>query len=212
VGPGRARYAVLTAWMLKPVSTKVLAMADDHRTASHVQGDPDHAGLRLVQVDYEALLCELDELRATHRADLERRLRDARDFGSPADNDDVLAALEEAAVEGSRISQLEEVVRSAVVIDEPEYDERAGLGCIVDVLDDEGRAAQYRLVGRRGAGAAPNDVSLASPVGKALVGARLGDLLRVLLPSARERTLRVMAVMPPVLHDAPVLVRETKAA
>jgi transcription elongation factor GreA len=189
-------------------------MADDHRSASHLhlQSDPDHTGVRLVQADYDALLFELDELRTTHRADLERRLRDARDFGSPADNDDVLTALEEAAIERSRIAQLEEVVRSAVVIDEPELDDRAGLGCVVHVLDEEGRASQHRLVGRRGAGAAPNDVSLASPVGKALVGARPGDLLRVLLPSARERTLRVTAVVPPVPDDAPALLRETKAA
>ena len=75
-----------------------------------------HMGLRLTQEDFAALLLELDDLRRRHRVELEGRLRDARDFGSPADNDDVLTVFEETAIDTSRIAQLEELVRSAVVV------------------------------------------------------------------------------------------------
>jgi transcription elongation GreA/GreB family factor len=70
----------------------------------------------LTQTDFDALVRELDELRRKHRIELERRLRDARDFGSPADNDDVLTVFEEIAIDQSRIARLEDAVRSAVIV------------------------------------------------------------------------------------------------
>jgi transcription elongation GreA/GreB family factor len=53
---------------------------------------------------------------------------------------------------------------------------------------------EFALVGRRAADSAPREVSLASPVGKALVGVRAGDVARVALPSGRVRLLRVLDV------------------
>jgi transcription elongation GreA/GreB family factor len=53
---------------------------------------------------------------------------------------------------------------------------------------------EFALVGRRGADSAPREVSLASPVGKALLGVGAGDLARVALPSGRVRLLRVLNV------------------
>jgi transcription elongation factor GreA len=114
--------------------------------------------------------------------------------GSPADNDEVLTVFEEIAVDESRITQLEDLARSAVVIvDDPAHDGAAGPGCTVAVRVD-GRTRTYRLVGRRSAGADPHDVSLASPVGAALTGARAGDTVEVPLPNGRTRVLEVLAV------------------
>jgi transcription elongation factor GreA len=197
----------------------VISMADHRLTMPGVppQDEPDaatHAGLRLTQADFDALVRELDDLRRKHRFDLERRLRDAREFGSPADNDDLLSVLEEIVVDEARISQLETLVRSTFVVDDgPAFDGRAGLGCVVRVVDDAGRSAEHRLVGRRGPDAGPNDVSVGSPVGRALVSTRPGDLVRVVLPSGRDRVLRVVAVTPPATdEEAATFPRTAEAA
>jgi transcription elongation GreA/GreB family factor len=63
------------------------------------------AGVLLTEADFEALERELELLRNRHRAEFARSLRDARAFGSPGENDDVLTVFEEAAVNEARIAQ-----------------------------------------------------------------------------------------------------------
>jgi transcription elongation factor GreA len=156
---------------------------------------PLEARVQLSPADYAELMRELDELRSRHRGELAQRLRDARDFGSPGDADDRLAAFEDAAVDEARIAQLEQLARCAsVVAVGDEVDGAAGLGSTVRVADEAGERMEFALVGRRAADSAPREVSLASPVGKALVGVRAGDVARVALPSGRVRLLRVLDV------------------
>ena len=151
--------------------------------------------VQLSAADYAELMRELDELRSRHRGELAQRLRDARDFGSPGDDDDRLAAFEDAAVDEARIAQLEQLARCAsVVAVGDDADGAAGLGSTIRVADEAGETMEFALVGRRAADSAPREVSLASPVGKALVGVRAGDLARVALPSGRVRLLRVLDV------------------
>jgi transcription elongation factor GreA len=149
----------------------------------------------LSPADYAELMRELDELRSRHRGELAQRLRDAREFGSPGDDDDRLAVFEDAAVDEARIAQLEQLARSAsVVAIGVDADGVAGLGSTVRVADEAGETIVFELVGRRAADSTRREVSLGSPVGKALVGVRPGDLARVALPSGRRRTLRVLEV------------------
>lgn len=159
-----------------------------------------HAGTQLTGADYDAVVRELDALRSRHRAELEQRLRDARAFGSPADDDDRLAVFEDIAFEEARIAQLEGLLRSASVVDgRVAFDGRAGLGCTVRVSAQDGRTTDYVLVGRRHATSGPQDVSSASPVGMALLGTRVGDVVDVELPNGRRRSLEVLAVEMPAL-------------
>ena len=156
---------------------------------------PPTTRVQLSPADYAELMRELDELRSRHRGELARRLRDARDFGSPGDDDDRLAVFEDAAVDEARIAQLERLARSAsVVAAGDDADGAAGLGATVRVADEAGETMEFALVGRRAADSAPREVSLASPVGKALLGVRAGDVARVKLPSGRVRLLRVLDV------------------
>jgi transcription elongation factor GreA len=149
----------------------------------------------LTAADYAELMRELDELRGRHRNELAQRLRDARDFGSPGDDDDRLTAFEDAAIDQARIAHLEQLAQSASVVDTgSSTGEVAGLGSTVRVADEAGGTIEYELVGRRVAGSTPRQVSLASPVGRALVGARPGDVAHVALPSGRARALRVLEV------------------
>jgi transcription elongation factor GreA len=163
--------------------------------AQLIDAPPVSAGVLLTAADFEALERELDLLRNRHRAEFARNLRDARAFGSPGENDDVLTVFEEAVVDEARIAQLEEIVRTASVLENDlVFDGRAGLGCAVRVVDDRGRTNEYTLIGRRLQGSPTDHVSLASPVGKALAGTSAGDSVRIALPNGRDRELRVIEV------------------
>jgi len=156
---------------------------------------PLATGVQLSPADYAELMRELDELRSRHRGELAQRLRDARDFGSAGDADDRLAVFEDAAVDEARIAQLEQLARYAsVVVAADDVDGMAGLGSTVRVADEAGETMEFVLVGRRATDSTRCEVSLGSPVGKALVGVRPGDVARVALPSGRARLLRVLDV------------------
>jgi transcription elongation factor GreA len=157
------------------------------RRAQHVLTEAEHA----------ALVRELESLKARHQEEMAERLRVARSFSAAPDDDELLAVLEEAAIERARIAQLEELVRTAAVVDgSGTTDGTAGLGTVVRVVDDADRTTEYELVGRRRPDSHRHAVSLASPVGEALVGARRGDVVEAVLPTGRRRTLRVLDVQP----------------
>jgi transcription elongation factor GreA len=149
----------------------------------------------LTQADFDALVLELEALRREHRSEVARRLREARAFGGSTENDDLLAVAEDAVVDQARIAQLEELVRLASVVDGSSADDGAGLGSAVRVSDDAGSESEYLLIGRRGEESGRHEVTLASPVGKALWGSRPGDVVHVALPNGRSRTLRVVHVV-----------------
>jgi transcription elongation factor GreA len=149
----------------------------------------------LTQADFDALVRELEDLRTRHRDEVARQLREARTFGGSTENDDLLAVAEDAIVDGARIAQLEELVRCASVVDGPGEDDGAGLGSTVRVSDDAGRESEYLLVGRRDQHSDRYAVTIASPVGEALWGARPGDVLTISLPAGRSRTVHVLDVI-----------------
>ena len=152
-------------------------------------------GVVLTQAEYDQLVEELEALRAAHRAGLAERLRDARGYGVAGDNDDHLAAYEDAAIDEARITQLERVIASATVVEGTRAaDGMVGLGSVVEVEDEKGKRSQYEIVGVRDPAAERPQVTPASPIGQALMGARAGDTVRVLLPNGRTRELTVLSV------------------
>jgi transcription elongation factor GreA len=151
-------------------------------------------GVVMSSAEYAALTRELETLRASLRSELAQQLHDVRAHGVTSDDDDRLAVLEQAAIDRARITQLEDLARSATVLDDDAFDGAAGLGSTVEVADEAGRTAKYRLIGRRTSESPADEVSLGSPVGKALAGARTGDVVHVGLPNGSERSLTVLAV------------------
>jgi transcription elongation factor GreA len=173
-------------------------MADDRPLTPTFRPDDRmlaNASPRLTQVEFDALVTELEQLRRTHQDELADRLRAARASGSPGDNEDLLAVHEEVSVNAARIARLEELLRSAPIVDS-EFDGCVSLGCTVRVAGDGGRTTEYVLVGRRSEASARYEVSSGSPVGRALLGARPGQLVRVELPDGRHRSLLIVDVTP----------------
>jgi transcription elongation factor GreA len=149
----------------------------------------------LTPTEHDELVVELHELRTRRRTELARRLREAREHGSPGEDGDVLSVLEEVSLDESRIALLEELLRDAPIV-ELSDDGIASVGCTVRVSDLGGAITEYRLIGRRRDDAGRYDVSPGSPVGTALIGTAAGDSVRVTLPNGRVRELRVLDVRP----------------
>jgi transcription elongation factor GreA len=170
-------------------------MADDPSALPAVDRKPPTASLGLTRPEFDELARELRALRDRHEVELSERLRDARAHGSPGDNEDVLTVHEEASVVAARIAHLEELLRSAPIV-EGAFDGRVSLGCAVRVAVPGGRVAEYVVVGRRSDSASPREVSSGSPVGQALLGARPGQVVGVELPNGTRRELEVIAVTP----------------
>jgi transcription elongation factor GreA len=165
--------------------------------------DPTHAtpspGARifLTEVGLRAREQELDELRAAKRDEIGRRLREARGYGEPGGNDEYLATREDEAIIDARIAALEAILAQASVVEERARPGVVGMGSVVTVDNaDNGGGARYRLVGSHET-EARGDVSIASPVGRALMGRRAGETVTVSLPDGRTRRLRIASVAPP---------------
>ena len=81
----------------------------------------------------------------------------------------------------ARIEQIEKILKNAEVIDEDEVDlEKISIGCKVTVLDVEyDEEEEFRIVGSSEANSLKGKISNESPVGKALLGAKVGDTINV---------------------------------
>jgi len=168
---------------------------DAHPPAMPSSADVAPTGVVMSSAEYAVLVRELQSLRDAQRAELAQRLHDVRAHGTTSDDDDRLAVLEDTAIDRARIAQLEGLAHSATVVDDDApFDGAAGLGSTVEVADEAGRTTSHRLIGRRTSESPVHEVSLGSPVGKALLGARTGDVVHVSLPNGRERRLTVLGV------------------
>ena len=174
---------------------------DAHPIAMPTSREIAPTGVAMSSAEYAVLTRELESLRASHRSELAQELHDVRAHGTTSDDDDRLAVLEEAAIDRARIAQLEGLVRCATVLDDDaEFDGAAGLGSTVEVANETGRTTKYRLIGRRTSGSPAHEVTLGSPVGRALAGARTGDVVHVSLPNGRNRSLTVLDVSASAVH------------
>ncbi len=145
---------------------------------------------------------ELDRLRAVRARDLPDRLRRARGFVGADAAEEIAHIQEDSAVIDARIARLEDLLRAAIVLPEGPTDGLATLGCTVEVeYERTGRRASYRLNGIA-AGGDVRSVSARSPVGRALMGRRAGDVVSVDLPSGRVESLQIVAISSPPAVDA----------
>jgi transcription elongation factor GreA len=158
----------------------------------------------LTRQGYERLHKELATLTTISRAKIGDRLRDAREHGGEvADNLELVDALEDKDFLERRIATLEAWLASARVVDDPPRDGTIGIGTHVQLHDlDSGRAAEYDVVGSIEADPAQRRLSAESPVGRALLGRRSGDVLEVEAPRGRMR-FRILAARPGELAARP---------
>jgi transcription elongation factor GreA len=138
----------------------------------------------LTSEGYEKLKQEIDFLQNTKRREVAERIRVAREFGDIAENAEYDDAKNEQAMLEHKIAQLEERLLSARVITKKEISkDTVSVGATVRLRDvAAGKTFEYHIVGSAEANPAQNKLSNESPVGKAIMGHKKGDVVEVSAP------------------------------
>ena len=128
---------------------------------------------------------ELENLRTVKRAEVKERLKEAIALGDLSENSEKKKKKNEQAFMEGRILELEKMIRNAKVIDEDAHQEgTVTVGSLVKVKDIEfDEINEYRLVGTVEADPMNNRISNESPVGRALLGRKKGEIVDVEVPA-----------------------------
>jgi transcription elongation factor GreA len=124
----------------------------------------------------EKLRRELEELRGPRRAELAKRLRAAIQHGDLTENADYTTAKEEQAFLEGRVQELETLLKEATIVDAPISGGIVGIGNTVVVARGGGGDPEvFQLVGVKEADPRSGRISNESPIGRALMGKRVGE-------------------------------------
>jgi len=134
---------------------------------------------------YEALKAELDRLRREERPKVIEAIAEARSHGDLSENAEYEAAKERQGFIASRINELERKLSEARIIETANLSsETVVFGATVVLMDvQSNQKRQYTLVGQDEADLKNGKISVQSPVGKALIGRRVGDQVEVTTPA-----------------------------
>lgn len=137
---------------------------------------------------YKKMTDELDYLKNTKRVEVKESLAIARSFGDLSENSEYDEAKNDQAMVEARIADLEVMLKGAVVIDESELNnETVHIGSKIEVELTSPTGVQsrrdYKIVGSNEADPRNGKISDESAVGKALIGARVGETIEVETPA-----------------------------
>ena len=124
---------------------------------------------------------ELSDLKVYRRKEVAQKIKEAREQGDLSENAEYDAAKEEQRDIELRIEERENLLRNAEVVVEDEVElDKISVGCMVKVYDIEyDEELEFRIVGSTEANSLQNRISNESPVGKALLGRRIGETVTV---------------------------------
>ncbi|HEY1276555.1 MAG TPA: transcription elongation factor GreA [Thermoleophilaceae bacterium] len=144
----------------------------------------------------EELKTRIEHLRGERRREVAERIKEAREFGDIAENSEYDDAKNEQAMLEKQIADLEEKLRSARVIDAGAVDtDSVGVGVTVHVKDQKtDKSQKFKIVGSAEADPAESKLSNESPVGKALLGHKRGDIVTVPVPRGPARKLKITKI------------------
>ncbi len=144
----------------------------------------------------ESLKAKIDYLSGVRRREVAERIKEAREFGDIAENSEYDDAKNEQAMLEKQIADLEEKLRSARAVDQKDVDAGSvSVGVTVHVKDQKtDKSAKYRIVGSAEASPAEQKLSNESPVGKALMGHKRGEIVSVPVPRGPARKLKITKI------------------
>ncbi|MFZ9046719.1 MAG: transcription elongation factor GreA [Cyclobacteriaceae bacterium] len=128
---------------------------------------------------------ELHELKTKGRADMSKQIAEARDKGDLSENAEYDAAKDAQGLLEMKISQLEAVVGNARVLDESTLDtSKVSILSTVRIKNSKnGAEVKYQLVSEEEADLKTGKISIKSPIGKGLVGKRVGEVAKIKVPA-----------------------------
>lgn len=128
---------------------------------------------------------ELQELRVVKRKEVAQKIKEAREQGDLSENAEYDAAKDEQKDIEARIEELEAILKNVEIVYSDEVDkETVNVGCIVTVKEvANGNVQEFKLVGSTEVDILNNKISNESPVGAALIGAKVGEIVTVEAPN-----------------------------
>ena len=128
---------------------------------------------------------ELQNLKVVKRKEVAQKIKEAREQGDLSENAEYDAAKDEQRDIELRIEELEKLLKNAEVVVEDEIDlDKINIGCKVKLLDVEyDDEMEFYIVGSTEANSLKGKISNESPVGKALIGHKVGDTVEVETPA-----------------------------
>ena len=146
----------------------------------------DHLNEELVmtQEGLDNLKKRLEYLKTVKRYEVAARIKTAREYGDLSENAEYDEAKSEQGFVEGEISELEAKIKKVKVIDDNDiHTEDVGVGSIVKVRDLEfGDTEEYKIVGSAESDIAQNKLSNESPVGRGLIGAKVGQVVTIPIP------------------------------
>lgn len=125
---------------------------------------------------------ELEQLKAKKRLEVAQRLKQAKEYGDLSENSEYAEAREEQANVETRIGELEELVKTAVIIEKVEDNGTVQVGSTVTVKKGD-RSSTYTIVGAYEAKPEEGRISDESPLGKAFLKHKIGEHIAVTTPA-----------------------------
>lgn len=133
---------------------------------------------------YRAMETELKRLKSVERGDVVKAIEEARAHGDLSENAEYHAAKERQGMIEARINELEDKVSRAEVIDPSSLSgEKVVFGATVTLIDEDDKSLRYQIVGADEADVRSGKISYTSPIGRALIGRKVGDEVEVMTPS-----------------------------
>ena len=129
----------------------------------------------------KALEDELHDLKVVRRKEVAGKIKEAIEQGDLSENAEYDAAKDEQRDIEARIEEIEKILKNAEVVVEDEVDvNKINVGCTISVLDMEyNEEMEFKIVGSSEANSLKGKISNESPVGKALMGRGIGDVVTV---------------------------------
>ena len=139
---------------------------------------------------------ELEYLQGEKRHEVAERIKVAREFGDIAENAEYDNAKNEQAMLEAKISQLEERIRAATVLDPKQVSKDiVSIGSVVHLKDEKtGKSQKYTIVGSAEANPAELKLSNESPIGRALLGHKRGEVIAVKVPKGPARKFKITKI------------------
>ncbi len=141
--------------------------------------------IELTQEGFDELIQELNELKEVKLPAVIDRVAKAREYGDLAENSEYHSARDDQQLVETRIEQIEEIIRKAVVVKHTKSLKKVGIGSIVTISKKGAKKTQktIEICGDFEADPSNNKISSGSPMGKALIGKKKGDEAVVKAPA-----------------------------
>jgi transcription elongation factor GreA len=130
----------------------------------------------------KALKKELQELKTAKRQEIAQRLQEAKELGDLSENAAYFEAKEAQSLNETRIAELEELLKTAVIIETPTAEDAVRIGSTVEVKSSQNGTETFTIVGSAEAKPAEGKISNESPLGRAFLNHRAGDEIDIKTP------------------------------